>query len=83
MIDWNKVDKMERKTDHNIYERRLIAPSVQEQLNKFDKLACEGNPTEEDFHQNNEKTVVCQERNYIQKALRKTLRWHAFCQTST
>jgi hypothetical protein len=85
-IDWEKIDSIEKETDYEQYEykeRRTIQPSVQEQLSKFDKLACEGIPTEEDFHQDTQKVTYKEKYGYFQKALNQTLRWQSFCQTTT
>lgn len=81
-INWNEIEEIERVTPkHEPKERRQIAPSVQEQLNKFDKLD-KRYITEADFHQDHEKVVDVSQRNYLQKALRTTLRWQSFCQTN-
>lgn len=83
-MNWDEIDAIERVTPkHNpIKERKEIATSVQEQLNKFDKIACEGVPTEADFHQDHEELMDIQKREYIQKAFAQTLRWHSFCQAN-
>lgn len=81
-INWNEIEEIERVTPkHEPKERSKIAPSVQEQLNKFDKLD-KRYLTEAHFHQDNEKAVDIPQRNYLQKALRTTLRWQSFCQTN-
>lgn len=83
-INWEEVNNIERESEYEpSTERRKIAPSVQDQLNKFDKIFDERNPTEEDFHQNNEKVVVRKELPYLQKALAQTLRWRSFCEASS
>lgn len=82
-INWNEINEIKRVTpEHEPKERSNISASVQDQLNKFDKLACEGNPTEADFHQDHEKVMDIQKRNYLQKAFAQTLRWQSFCRTN-
>ena len=81
-INWNEIEEIERETpEHTPKERKTIATSVQEQLNKFDKLD-KRSLTEADFHQNHEEVMDIPERNYIQKALAQTLRWQSFCQAN-
>lgn len=84
-MDWNEIDKIEREVNYEKFqpkERRKIPPSVEKILSDFDKLASEDIPTEETFHQDHEKAVDIPQRNYLQKALRKTLRWQSFCQAN-
>lgn len=85
-MNWDEIDNINKEVNYHKYnpdERRKIAPSVQEILYKFDKLISESNVTENDFHQGNEKIVDSGQRKYLQEALRKTLFWQSFCQTST
>lgn len=81
-INWNEIEEIERVTPkHTPKERSKISPSVQEQLNKFDKLD-KRYLTEADFHQDNAEATHFQKRNYLQKAFAQTLRWQSFCTTS-
>ena len=81
-MNWDEIDAIERVTPkHTPKERSSISSSVQEQLNKFDKLD-KRSLTEADFHQDNAETLDIQKRNYLQKAFAQTLRWQSFCTTS-
>ena len=79
-MNWEEIDKIERETPKlEVKGRSKIAPSVQSQLDKFDKEAYEGTITEESFHQDNEKVVDVSQLLYFKKALTKTLRWQSLC----
>jgi hypothetical protein len=86
MINWEEIDGIEKEVDYEKYvvnERRKIRTSVQNELDKFDKLACEDTVTEQDFPQDTQKTQKTGGYSYLQKALAQTLRWQSFCQTNT
>jgi len=82
-MNWEEIDNIERVTPRHNWKRKENPPSVDKIIGDFDKLACDENPTEEDFHQNTQKTKVEGKLVYIQKALAQTLRWQSFCKTTT
>lgn len=83
-MNWEEIDKIKREVPElPKYERRKHPPSVDKIIGDFDKLACEGNPTEADFHKGHEETKNIHKPMYLQKALRKTLRWQSFCAANT